>query len=47
MRDILLQFNIEALVVCGIGTDRGGAGVGIGLAVQAIGMPVAFSPGPA
>ena len=48
MRDILLQFNTEALVVCGIGGLIGvGLGLGIGLAVQAFGMPVAFSAGPA
>ncbi len=47
MRDILLQFNTEALVVCGIG---GLVGVALGLAiaagVQAFGMPVAYSVGP-
>ena len=48
MRDILLQFNTEALVVCGIGGLIGvGLGLSIGVAVQAIGMPVSFSPGPA
>ena len=48
MRDILLQFNTEALVVCGIG---GVIGVALGLLVAAIanrfGMPVAYTPGPA
>ncbi|MBB5209618.1 MacB family efflux pump subunit [Chiayiivirga flava] len=48
MRDILLQFNIEALVVCGIGGLIGVAlGLGIGLAARSFGLPVAFSPGPA
>lgn len=47
-RDILLQFNIEAIVVCGIGGLLGVAlGIGIGYAVQRFGMPVAFSAGPA
>jgi macrolide transport system ATP-binding/permease protein len=47
-RDILLQFNIEALVVCGIGGLIGVAlGLGIASTVQAFGMPVSFSPGPA
>jgi macrolide transport system ATP-binding/permease protein len=48
MRDILLQFNTEALVVCGMG---GLAGVALGLAAAAVagalGMSVAFSPTPA
>ena len=47
-RDILLQFNTEALVVCGSG---GLIGVALGLVValiaQRFGMPAAFSPGPA
>ncbi len=47
-RDILLQFNIEAIVVCGIGGLLGVAlGYGAGHLVQRIGMPVAFSAGPA
>lgn len=47
-RDILMQFNIEAIVVCGIGGLLGVAlGIGIGYLVQRIGMPVAFSAGPA
>jgi macrolide transport system ATP-binding/permease protein len=48
MRDILLQFNTEALVVCGIGGLIGVAlGLGIAATVQAFGMPVAYSAGPA
>jgi macrolide transport system ATP-binding/permease protein len=48
MRDILLQFNTEALVVCGSGGLIGVAlGLGVALAAQGVGMPVAFSPGPA
>ena len=47
MRDILLQFNTEAVVVCGLG---GGIGIAIGLATalacRAAGMPVVFSPWP-
>jgi macrolide transport system ATP-binding/permease protein len=46
--NILLQFNTEALVVCGIG---GLAGIVVGLAAalgaHALGMPAAFSPAPA
>ncbi|MCC7411867.1 MAG: MacB family efflux pump subunit [Gammaproteobacteria bacterium] len=48
MRDILLQFNTEALVVCSIG---GVAGVLLGLAVAQLssrfGMPVVYTPEPA
>jgi macrolide transport system ATP-binding/permease protein len=48
MRDILLQFNTEALVVCGIGGLVGVAlGLGVAVIVEAVGMPVALSPGPA
>jgi macrolide transport system ATP-binding/permease protein len=48
MRDILLQFNTEALVVCGMGGIIGVAlGLGIAAAAQAFGMPVAYSAGPA
>ncbi len=47
MRDILLQFNTEAVVVCGLG---GLLGVGIGLLAaivcRLLGMPVVFSPWP-
>jgi macrolide transport system ATP-binding/permease protein len=45
--DIMLQFNTEALVVCGVG---GLIGVGGGLATAAIcgmfGLPIAYSPTP-
>jgi macrolide transport system ATP-binding/permease protein len=48
MKDILLQFNTEALVVCGIG---GIAGILLGivtaLVVGAFGLPSMLSPGPA
>ncbi|MDO8838352.1 MAG: MacB family efflux pump subunit [Parvibaculum sp.] len=46
-RDILLQFNTEALVVCGIG-GASGILLGLGLAgiAQWAGMNVAFSAGP-
>ncbi|MGH6927064.1 MAG: FtsX-like permease family protein, partial [Dongiaceae bacterium] len=48
MRDILLQFNTEALVVCGIGGLVGVAlGLGVAVIVEAAGLPVALSPGPA
>src|SRR5690606_26336348 len=44
---ILLQFNTEALVVCGIGGLVGIAlGVGAAAAVRWLDMPVQFSPGP-
>jgi macrolide transport system ATP-binding/permease protein len=47
-KNILLQFNTEALVVCGIGGLIGvGLGVAIGAAVEAFGKPVVFEPGPA
>jgi macrolide transport system ATP-binding/permease protein len=48
MRDILLQFNTEALVVCGVGGLIGVA-LGLGLAVAAgwVGFPVLLSPEPA
>jgi macrolide transport system ATP-binding/permease protein len=47
MRDILLQFNTEALVVCGIGGLIGVLlGLGAALLVQSLGTNVAFSAGP-
>jgi macrolide transport system ATP-binding/permease protein len=47
-RDILLQFNIEAVVVCAIGGLLGVIfGILAGLAAEAFGMNVVFSPGPA
>ena len=46
--NILLQFNTEALVVCGIGGLIGVAlGIGAGLAAQMFGMRVVFTVGPA
>lgn len=46
--NILLQFNTEALVVCGIGGVAGVlTGIGGGLLAQALGMRVAFTAGPA
>jgi len=48
MRDILLQFNIEAAVVCAAGGILGIlAGVGAGLALRYTGMSVIFSVTPA
>lgn len=48
MRDIMLQFNIEAAVVCATGGVLGIAvGVLAGLALRYSGMNVIFSPGPA
>ena len=48
MRDILLQFNTEALVVCGVGGLIGVA-LGFGLSVAAgwLGFPIQLSLGPA
>jgi macrolide transport system ATP-binding/permease protein len=44
MRDILLQFNTEAAVVCMIGGLIGVAlGLGLGLAVRAFGIDVVFT----
>jgi macrolide transport system ATP-binding/permease protein len=46
--NILLQFNTEALVVCGIGGLIGvGLGFAAGLVAQAFGMKVAFTVAPA
>jgi macrolide transport system ATP-binding/permease protein len=48
MRDILLQFNTEALVVCGIGGVAGVLlGIGAAMVVELFGMPVVLAPGPA
>jgi macrolide transport system ATP-binding/permease protein len=48
MRDILLQFNIEAAVVCALGGLLGLlVGVGAGLALRQIGMSIVFSAMPA
>lgn len=47
MSNILLQFNTEAVVVCGIGGLIGVAlGLITGLIVQSFGMPVVFTAGP-
>jgi macrolide transport system ATP-binding/permease protein len=46
-RDILLQFNTEASVVCTIGGIAGVIlGYGAGIALSFFGMNVAFTPGP-
>jgi macrolide transport system ATP-binding/permease protein len=48
MRDILLQFNIEAAVVCAVGGVIGiGVGVGAGTVLRWSGMAVVFSVTPA
>ncbi|MEX1148028.1 MAG: MacB family efflux pump subunit [Sphingomonadales bacterium] len=47
-RDIMLQFNIEAAVVCAVGGVVGiVVGFGVGIALRRYGMPVVFTPGPA
>ncbi|HEX7127657.1 MAG TPA: FtsX-like permease family protein, partial [Thermodesulfobacteriota bacterium] len=47
MRDILLQFNTEAIVVCGLGGLVGVAlGLGAAATAGALGLSVAFSPAP-
>jgi macrolide transport system ATP-binding/permease protein len=47
MRDILMQFNTEAVVVCGIGGIVGVAlGLGIGLAAANLGIPASLTVGP-
>jgi macrolide transport system ATP-binding/permease protein len=48
MRDILLQFNIEAVVVCAVGGLLGvGIGFAAGMTAEAFGMKAIFSFGPA
>jgi macrolide transport system ATP-binding/permease protein len=48
MTDILLQFNIEALVVCAIGGIAGVIlGIGTAVLVDAFGIPTVISAGPA
>ena len=48
MRDIMIQFNVEALIVCGIGGLAGVAlGIGAGMAASSVGISVVFSTGPA
>jgi macrolide transport system ATP-binding/permease protein len=48
MTDILLQFNIEALVVCAIGGIAGVVfGIGTAVLVDAFGIPTVISAGPA
>ncbi|HET8707021.1 MAG TPA: ABC transporter permease, partial [Pseudomonadales bacterium] len=47
-RDILLQFNTEAAVVCTVGGGIGlAAGFLVGFIIRLFGVPVLFSPGPA
>ncbi|MCC6839455.1 MAG: MacB family efflux pump subunit [Flavobacteriales bacterium] len=48
MRDILLQFNAEAVVVCGIGGVLGvGLGLALGTLAEQLGVPVIFAVEPA
>lgn len=48
MRDILLQFNIEAIVVCAVGGVLGVlAGFAVGTVAESFGMSAVFSAGPA
>jgi macrolide transport system ATP-binding/permease protein len=48
MRDILLQFNTEAAVVCLLGGGAGVAlGIGVGLGMRFFGLPVIFTVAPA
>ncbi|WP_416153110.1 MacB family efflux pump subunit [Thalassobaculum sp. OXR-137] len=48
MRDIMIQFNVEALIVCGIGGLAGVAlGIAAGMAASSFGISVVFSTGPA
>lgn len=48
MRDIMIQFNVEALIVCGIGGLAGVAlGIAAGLAASSVGISVVFSTAPA
>jgi macrolide transport system ATP-binding/permease protein len=47
MRNIMLQFNIEALVVCSVGGVLGvGAGLGVAWLAGEFGRPVIFSMPP-
>ena len=46
--NILLQFNTEALVICGLGGAIGvGLGIGAAVLLKTLGIPALLSPGPA